>query len=449
MTIKLLIRWALVGGLAVMFQATATAATFPDVSENSEYYGAVEYMFEKGIIQGYQDGTFKPDQTINRVESLKVLLLANEVLSGESESAISIDTGLPFPDVPSDVWFYDFVYRAYNQSFVEGYPDGTFKPANTINIAESMKVVLLTFNAELGDLEKDPYPDVTKTDWYATYADYSRDKNLIAPLDNGRLDAGRQMTRGDFIRLIYRFLYIEEHDLENFPLNINWPYTGSSEGKFTVSYPFEWAVLEAGNQLILWKPDAGNGQISFARTYPNSATVIIAVDPNESRLDINEYLENFDYGNSAQVQSMTLNGYPFVTISMTDQGIADYYFEFPNKSILVAYTQVGDGANREYLAEQIRYLIGSIRYDENASKASESYAKEQFLSSVREKILVNGEAGNVLSMFNDLVIIETDSIGIGTGPVDYHYSEEFDVTLKVERDSDTLLALRDSNSTSF
>jgi hypothetical protein len=156
-----------------------------------------------------------------------------------------------------------------------------------------------------------------------------------------------------------------------------------------------------------------------------------------------------DYGEGANIQTMTLNGYPFSAISLSEQGIADYYFEFPNKSILVAYTQVGDGANRPFLAEQIRFIIGSIRYDENASKFSEQYAKEQFLSTIRQIILVEGEGQSALDAFDDLIIIETDTIGIGTGPVDYYYSEEYDVTLKYERNSSTLLAIRDSNSTAF
>jgi hypothetical protein len=445
---KKLLWWFFTVGFVVTFPTVLFAATFPDVPENTEYYGAVEYMVGKGVIQGYPDGSFKPDKPINRAEALKVLLLAYTSLKGELE--VEANEALPFPDVNAGQWFYEYVLTGYNLGIVEGYPDGTFKPGDTINIAESIKLVFLQFDVSLSEnLESDPYPDVKKDIWYALYADYSKRKNLIEPLDNGNLDAGRKMTRADFVRLMYRFLYIEENNLDSFPLNINWPVIGNIPGKYTVKYPYKWAVIEADDQLILWKKDEGNNQISFARTYPNSATVVIAVDQNESRLSLGEYLKMIDYGEGANIQTMTLNGYPFSAISLSEQGIADYYFEFPNKSILVAYTQVGDGANRPFLAEQIRFIIGSIRYDENASKFSEQYAKEQFLSTIRQIILVEGEGQSALDAFDDLIIIETDTIGIGTGPVDYYYSEEYDVTLKYERNSSTLLAIRDSNSTAF
>ena len=441
-------RWFFIVGLIALFPCAVFAATFPDVPANSEFHGAVEYMVGKGIVQGYPDGTFKPDNAINRAEALKVLLLGYSSLKGEIKTVSN--TLLPFPDVREDQWFYDYVLTGYNLGIVEGYPDGTFRPADTINIAESIKLILLQFEAELGNNpENDPYPDVEKNIWYAVYADYSKKKNLIEPLENGKLEAGRNMTRGDFIRLMYRFLYIQENNLDSFPLNIDWPIIGNIPGNYTVKYPFKWIVIEADDQLILWKKDEGNNQISFARAYPNSAAVVIASDKNEERLSLGEYLKTLDYGEGAAVQTLTLNGYPFATVSLSNQGIADYYFEFPNKSILVAYTQVGDGANRPFMAEQIRHIIGSIRYDENASKFSAQYSKEQFLSSVREIILINGEGQSALDAFSDLIIIETDTIGIGTGPVDYYYSEQYDVTLKYERNSSTLLAIRDSNSTAF
>ena len=46
-------------------------------------------------------------------------------------------------------------------------------------------------------------------------------------------------------------------------------------------------------------------------------------------------------------------------------------------------------------------------------------------------------------------LIETDTIGVGTGPVDYYYSTSLDVTLKYERSFDVLLDLRDGRTTAF
>jgi len=117
---------------------------------------------------------------------------------------------------------------------------------------------------------------------------------------------------------------------------------------------------------------------------------------------------------------------------------------------LVVYSQVGEGHYKAYLVEEIRNIIGSIRHFEGSSSEGATITdEEQFLSQIREKILVEGEAGNMLQLFDDAILIETDTIGIGTGPVDYYYSSVHDVTLKIERNSDTILAISEEKSTAF
>ncbi|MFC1616299.1 S-layer homology domain-containing protein [Patescibacteria group bacterium] len=47
--------------------------TFPDVDENTDYYESIYWMAENGVINGHPDGTFKPDHCVNRAEMLKML----------------------------------------------------------------------------------------------------------------------------------------------------------------------------------------------------------------------------------------------------------------------------------------------------------------------------------------------------------------------------------------
>ena len=54
-----------------------------------------------------------------------------------------------------------------------------------------------------------------------------------------------------------------------------------------------------------------------------------------------------------------------------------------------------------------------------------------------------------MALFTDLKLFETDTIGIGTGPVDYYYSALYDTTLKYERSSDTLLAMKQGKTWAF
>jgi hypothetical protein len=89
------------------------------------------------IIEGYDDGTFRPDDPVNRAEALKILLLATGVTPLEDEDT----TEREFSDVPSDSWFSPYIERAVALDFIEGYEDGTFRPGQSITRAEASKLV--------------------------------------------------------------------------------------------------------------------------------------------------------------------------------------------------------------------------------------------------------------------------------------------------------------------
>jgi hypothetical protein len=156
----------------------ANIQTFPDVSAEHHNYLAVEWLFNEGNIEGYPDGTFKPDGAVNRAELMKmtVLMMVNEF----DES-----NGYCFPDV-LDEWFAKYVCYANEMGWVDGYPDGLFKPGDSVNRVEAMKIIL---NAMIS---AEQWPDPTDADlavpmpvdldmdaWYGGYARFALVKELI------------------------------------------------------------------------------------------------------------------------------------------------------------------------------------------------------------------------------------------------------------------------------
>jgi len=437
----------------------AFAGSFSDVPENSEHYAAVEYLKAKGVISGYPDGTFQPDKNINRAESLKILLLGTSTPLASTQS-------INFPDVQTTDWFYQYVQKADELKIVEGYPDGQFKPQNTINLAESLKVILLSFKAQLPTtVTADPYQDVGKDVWYAPYAQYSKDKVIVEVQDDGKLHGERDMTRAEFAEIVYRLMYIKENNLDSFPLSTNWPLFVHPTDHYSVKFPFSWLKINAGSHEIFWKQDTDDGQVSFARIFPNSATVYMVVDANKDQLSLDAYLAKVEYDSTAVTQKNTLNGYPFASIAIAANGLEDFYFELPNKAILIVYTQLGNGYLRTQLEQEIRFMVGTIRYNENntapadtsttvaatgvSTSTTGSTTTADFLTEVRKNLLVKEKGKAILNQMPDAVIIETDTIGIGTGPVDYYFSAQYNVTLKYERNSDTLLAMKDGKTSAF
>lgn len=191
---------SLVLGSLTVPAALALEAPFSDVTEGNTHLVSISYLKNHGFISGYDDGTFKPDQEINRVEALKMLMQA--VKGPQTHNAAQMN----FEDVNTEDWFYESVLQAWENYLVKGYPDGLFHPEKNINLAESLKIVLSQEGKPIPQtIEEPPYNDVPTDEWYAGYAQVSKDRTLFLESRNGgNLNAGEIMDRGWFAELIYR-----------------------------------------------------------------------------------------------------------------------------------------------------------------------------------------------------------------------------------------------------
>lgn len=204
-------------GLSTHVAIAQEIEAFPDVQEGNEYFVAVRYMKEHGLVEGYPDGTFQPYRQINRAEALKVLLKAfpQEELMVESEGTTETESSQtesnessPFPDVLTNEWFTPYVLEAWEEGLVEGYPDGNFHPEETINKVESLKIALIR---EGGFIPEEatamPYNDVPTTEWYAPYAEVAKNRTIfLESRDDGSLHPNELMNRGNFVRMLYRII---------------------------------------------------------------------------------------------------------------------------------------------------------------------------------------------------------------------------------------------------
>lgn len=195
---------------------------FNDVGEGNRYYTAIKYLKENGLVIGYEDGSFRPLQEINRAEAIKVLQLAIKTGLGtgagiavENEATADASTEentFSFEDVPEDAWYRPYILDAWKTGVVQGYPDGLFHPEQTINTAESLKIVIEQEGLTLPmEVTEPPYGDVPTDAWYAPYAQVSKEKTLIVESrDGGKMYPSRNMNRGDFAELIYHLIQSRE-----------------------------------------------------------------------------------------------------------------------------------------------------------------------------------------------------------------------------------------------
>ena len=93
--------------------------------------------YDRGIITGYGDRTFRPDDPVNRAEALKILFLTSKLQPFDDG-----DYSGQFLDVEQGTWYEQYVNNALSYEFIEGYEDKTFRPDQSITRAEAAKVVL-------------------------------------------------------------------------------------------------------------------------------------------------------------------------------------------------------------------------------------------------------------------------------------------------------------------
>ncbi|MBR6504018.1 MAG: S-layer homology domain-containing protein, partial [Firmicutes bacterium] len=114
------------------------AGTFSDM-EGSPYEEAVEDLVSRGIINGYEDGTFRPQNTITRAEVCVVT--AKAMAPGEQK--LNEARTNKFPDVHSGYdWAKKYINYASAMGVIDGYPNGTFKPAGNVTYNELSAMVL-------------------------------------------------------------------------------------------------------------------------------------------------------------------------------------------------------------------------------------------------------------------------------------------------------------------
>lgn len=178
---------------------TAGAPVFLDVASDHPHFEAIQALSARGVIQGYSNNTFRPDQLVNRAEALKIILLGSDILVPE------IQPQTLFPDVTGEVWYGKYVAKAKNLNIIRG-DEGTglFRPGDTINLAEILKVLLKANTIQVKTPQASPYADVPPDSWFAPYFDYARFIGLLDQSSNEAVHPDQAINRGMMAELLYR-----------------------------------------------------------------------------------------------------------------------------------------------------------------------------------------------------------------------------------------------------
>jgi len=187
--------------------AFAAGILFPDVPAGHMYREAIEELATAGVIKGNDDGMFAPERSVNRAEMLALLYRA----AGRQPDPTA---GNCFPDVSG--WYEPYVCDAAASRFVQGYPDGKFRPGSTVNRVEALKMIIgmfgidvVTYGVEQRDIIK--FVDVSTSAWYSGYL-YTAFASGILPIagqDGARFYPEWPLMRGEAAAYISNALHVD------------------------------------------------------------------------------------------------------------------------------------------------------------------------------------------------------------------------------------------------
>ena len=143
-----------------------------------------------------------------------------------------------FTDVSETDWFYPYVMDLSEKKVINGYPDGTFQPQNTVTAGEALALIVTA----AGNDSKTP----TEDHWASGYASFAVTRGYISEEDVQ--DLNRPMTRLEIARLAAKALILSPSENPS-------PFADCDDGYVTILQ--EWGIL-SGNEidgLFYFKPD--------------------------------------------------------------------------------------------------------------------------------------------------------------------------------------------------
>lgn len=262
---------------------TDVVAAFSDVPDSHKYTKAITFLRQNEIVKGYNDGTFRPENSLTRAEFTKIIVLG-------TNQNFTKATKAPFSDVALGEWYTDYIAYCSSLGFLKGYGDGTFKPNQAISKVEALKILGELVNWDTKSIDPNaiqvPYSDLNLKDWYGPYASYAISKNLLDDTgSNFHPDA--YITRGQMSEYIYRDYVVRELGVEKYDQSydadilghITPAGTANLNGIVTAEMPDKSYFAQTESSDSEYQEIVEFAKEKFLENHPNKDTLIAFMEP--------------------------------------------------------------------------------------------------------------------------------------------------------------------------
>lgn len=179
--------------LAVSMITTAVAAADFSDTQSSDFKDSISLLHNIGIVNGYEDGSFQPDNTVTRAEFTAFVIRA----LGAADIADSMPKTNSFTDVDENEWYAGVINAAYSMGLIEGLSDTEFGPEENVTLYQASKIVLSALGYKVVADLYGGYPN--------GYLKVGRDVDLFKSLSLSDKD----LTRGETAAMIRNALFVD------------------------------------------------------------------------------------------------------------------------------------------------------------------------------------------------------------------------------------------------
>lgn len=165
----------------------------------------IKYLFDEGIVKGYTDDRFNPDGRVTRAE---FVTMVNRSLELTKEGEVG------FTDVPEARWYHKEIAKAMVIGYIEGYTDNTFRPANPITREEAATIIARGFGLEKLDETTVEFVDGDLIQNYAEgFVNAVAEAGYIEGYPDGNFRPQNNIKRSEASRILYKIMIDEEFEI--------------------------------------------------------------------------------------------------------------------------------------------------------------------------------------------------------------------------------------------
>lgn len=197
--------------VVVLALTTAPAFAFPDVENDYWAAAQINLLSEQGIIVGYPDGTFQPDNNVTRAEFAAMAIRA----LGQEHTKVAQPVN--FTDINEEYWAYEDIQKALYFDLISCDKQGDiFRPEDSVSRAESLSVAVNALTTETISLNKakevlaQQYADANSIpEWFIIPAGKAEILGMVVVMptkEKAELEAERPATRAEVAAILFKMM---------------------------------------------------------------------------------------------------------------------------------------------------------------------------------------------------------------------------------------------------